>query len=84
MDRVKELTESLMDAGCSMEETQEIVGMYLTDDFRGVEKLISICRRRQLDRMHDSQMCIDRLDYMSYRLLEAQKKKENGGERNAL
>ena len=84
MDRVKELTESLMDAGCSMEETQEIVGMYMTDDLRGVEKLISKCRRRQLDRMHDSQMCIDRLDYMSYRILEAQKKKKTEGKRNAI
>ena len=37
-------------------------------DRKNTEKLIAKCRKKQLDRLHDSQACIDRLDYLSYQL----------------
>ena len=35
---------------------------------KGIEKMIAGCRKKQLMKMHDSQSCIDKLDYLSYRL----------------
>ena len=37
----------------------------------GESELIAKCRRKQLDRLHESQACIDRLDYLSYQLRKA-------------
>lgn len=68
-DRI-ELADSLRDAGCEREEIDSIVSLYLQGDLKTIEKIIRKCRRQQLERMHDHQLYIDRLDYLSYQLFE--------------
>ena len=41
-----------------------IMACYRDDDQRKMEKLIIGCRKKQLERLHDSQTCIDRLDVL--------------------
>ena len=72
MNTEKEVTEILLAAGCCEEEIKRIVSSIQKGDLKNTEKLIAKCRRRQLDRLHDSQVCIDRLDYLSYQLEKAQ------------
>jgi hypothetical protein len=48
-----------------------IVSSIQKGDSQETEKLIAKCRRKQLDRLHESQACIDRLDYLSYQLRKA-------------
>ena len=45
-----------------------IVSSIQKDDRKNTEKLIAECRKKQLARLHESQACIDRLDYLSYQL----------------
>ena len=52
----------------SRKEIETILGCWRQGDLTGMGKLIAACRREQLDRLHESQKYIDRLDYLSYRL----------------
>lgn len=70
----QELIEILQDAGCAHEEIDQIVKCHQDGDKKAIEKLISMCRKKQLDRLHESQQCIDRLDFLSYKLEKAQVK----------
>jgi len=67
----EEITELLLVAGCGETETKMIVSSIQKGDHQKTEKLIAKCRRKQLDRLHESQACIDRLDYLSYQLRKA-------------
>lgn len=62
------IAQNLRDAGCGRKEIEKIMDCWREGDLSGMEKRIAVCRREQLDRMHESQRCIDRLDYLSYRL----------------
>lgn len=63
-----EIRENLFDAGCTDDEVNAIITCIQNGEDRRAEKLIARCRKRQLERVHESQQCIDRLDYLSYRL----------------
>ena len=65
---LNEIAEILLAAGCGESETEMIVSCIQKGDRKTTEKLIAKCRRKQLDRLHESQACIDRLDYLSYQL----------------
>lgn len=64
----KEIAENLRDAGCEADEIEAILNCLHGGDERKADKLIESCRKRQLDRLHESQQRIDRLDYLRYRL----------------
>jgi HD superfamily phosphohydrolase len=68
MQTEQEIRENLIDAGIEDKEAESIVSMILKGDLKGAEKRIGINRKKLLDRMHSCQMCIDRLDYLSYRI----------------
>ncbi len=67
----KEIAETLLAAGCGEAEIGMIVSSIRKGDHKNTEKLIAKCTKIQLDRLHDSQACIDRLDYLSYQLRKA-------------
>lgn len=68
---LNEIAEILLAAGGGESETEMIVSSIQKRDSQKTEKLIAKCRRKQLDRLHESQACIDRLDYLSYQLRKA-------------
>ena len=71
MNTEKEIAENLLAAGCGEAEIESILSSIQKGDRKSTEKLIAACRKKQLDRLHDSQDCIDRLDYLSYQLSKA-------------
>ncbi len=68
MHTEQEIAQNLRDAGCGRKEIETIMGCWREGDLTEMEKHITACRRAQLDRLHESQKHIDRLDYLSYRL----------------
>ena len=72
MNAEKEITENLLAARCKKEEIEMILSSIRRGDRKNTEKLIAACRKKQLERLHDSQACIDRLDYLSYQLKKGQ------------
>lgn len=64
----KDIIENLRDAGCDETEITSIMDCYRDGDRKRTEKLIAVCRKKQLERLHESQACIDRLDFLSYQL----------------
>ncbi len=68
MNPENEIAENLRDAGCTENDIQSILARLQTGDMKRAGKLIAQCRKRQLDRLHDSQRCIDRLDFLSCQL----------------
>ena len=69
--RPEDITENLLTAGCGEKEAERIVSALQGGNLKKAEKLIAGCRKKQLDRLHESQACIDRLDYLCYRLGKA-------------
>ena len=69
--QTEEIAENLQAAGCGEDEIDVIVASIQSGDLKKTEKLIAKCRKKQLERLHDSQTCIDRLDYLSYMLGKA-------------
>ena len=84
MNEQMELAEILKDAGCEREEIENIVSLYLQGDMKRIEKLIRKARREQLEKIHEYQQCIDRLDYFSYQFLNSYKQGIKKEEQNAL
>ena len=68
MSTEKEIAENLLAAGCGKAEIESILSSIQKGDRKGMERLIAAFRKKQLNRLHDSQTCIDRLDYLSYQL----------------
>ena len=68
MQTEQEILENLADAGIEDGEAERILGMILEGDLKGAEKRIGANRKKLLERMHSCQICIDRLDYLSYRI----------------
>lgn len=69
--QTEEITDNLLAAGCGETEIEMIISSIQKGDRKSTEKLIAKCRKKQLEKLHDSQACIDRLDYLSYRLGKA-------------
>lgn len=69
----QEIAENLKDAGCSAYETGRILACLQEGKGQQAEKLIAGCRRKQLEKLHESQLCIDRLDYLSYQINRTRK-----------
>ena len=42
----------------------------ISGNLKEAGKQIGICRKKQLERLHESQRCIDCLDYLNYRINE--------------
>ena len=72
----QEIIETLQDAGCTPKEINQIVDCCQKGERKKTEKLIAACRRHQLERLHESQQCIDRLDFLSYKLEKTDKKED--------
>ena len=68
MQTEKEIRENLNDAGVSGMEAESILACIRTGNMKAAEKLIGKSRKKQLERIHESQQCIDRLDYLNYQL----------------
>lgn len=68
MVKVTDMADNLRAAGCTDEEASSIVSCYMSGNIKKTDKLIAACRKRQLEKMHESQICIDRLDYLSYQM----------------
>lgn len=63
-----EIRENLKDGGCGREETESILSSVRCGDMKKAEKLIAAVRTKQLKEIHERQICIDRLDYLSYQI----------------
>ena len=63
-----EIRENLKDGGCGREETESILRCLRSGDNKRAEKLIAAVRTKQLNEIHEREMCIDRLDYLSYQI----------------
>ena len=68
MNITNEIVENLRDAGCDEKEIAEITTCFENGERKKAEKLIALCRKKQLQRLHDSQRRIDCLDFLSWRL----------------
>ena len=68
MVKKSEIMESLHDAGCDVNDIEGILCCYDEGNKKKADRLIAECRRKQLEKLHESQRCIDRLDYLSYML----------------
>ena len=68
MQTEKEIRENLIDAGCSRNETEAIIGCILQGKTKEADRLIGERRKKQLKLIHESQQCIDRLDYLSWQM----------------
>ena len=64
----KDIIQNLQDAGCAEKDISSIMACYREGNQKKVENLIADCRKKQLNRLHDSQSCIDRLDFLSYQM----------------
>lgn len=68
MPTEKEIRENLFDAGCSEKETESILKCICTDNQKEAEKRIARCRKRELQKIHEGQKRIDRLDYLVWEI----------------
>ena len=68
MQAESEIRETLLAAGCGETEIALILSSLQRNDRKRTERLITECRKKQLERLHESQARIDRLDYLSYQL----------------
>ncbi len=63
-----EIAENLKYAGCSSKEIREILDCYQKGDRKRMEKLIAVCRQDRLNRLHECQQYIDRLDFLTFQM----------------
>lgn len=68
MIQKEEIKAVLLDAGCSVEETENILHCLHQNDCKEAQKLIDLCRRKQLKKVHEDQKRIDKLDYLIYEM----------------
>ena len=60
--------QNLKDAGCDRETAERFITLEGTGDTQEQLKLLSIHRKRLLDRIHSEEKRIDCLDYLVYQL----------------
>lgn len=68
MLKESEVRDNLLDANCSREDIEKIICCLKDGDRKTADRLVSECRKKELTRLHESQKCVDRLDYLSYRM----------------
>ena len=68
MPSENEIRENLTDAGCSRDETESILACIRSGDMKAADRIIAASRKKQLRKLHESQRCIDRLDYLSFQM----------------
>ena len=68
MPSENEIRENLTDAGCSRDETESILTCIRSGDIKAAGKIIAASRKKQLQKLHESQRCIDRLDYLCFQM----------------
>lgn len=61
MQTETEIRENLADAGVNAAEAETIIELIRSGDLKVAERLITDSRKRHLERMHESQRCIDSL-----------------------
>ena len=64
----QELLQNLKDAGCSPEERERFLVLEGTGNISGQLALLSLRRRKLLERVHQEEKRITCLDYLVYRL----------------
>lgn len=70
MQTEAEIMENLTDAGVDAKEASAVLAFIRNGDINGAEKRIGSNRKKLLERLHQCQCYIDRLDYLSYRIKE--------------
>lgn len=65
---LQEIIQNLEDAGCDRETAERFITLEGTGDTQEQLKLLSIHRKRLLDRIHSEENRIDCLDYLVYQL----------------
>lgn len=70
MQTEAEIMENLTDAGVDAKEASVVLNFIRKGNIKGAEKSIGSNRKKLLERLHQCQCCIDRLDYLSYRIKE--------------
>ena len=64
----EDVGQLLHDAGCTDEFTRQFLTVMQTEDVKNLLCLLRGQRRCQLDRLHEEERKLDRLDYLRYKL----------------
>ena len=69
----EDVGQLLQEAGCSNEFTQQFLAAMETENLRNQLRLLSGQRSHQLERLHEEERKLDRLDYLEKQLPTAAK-----------
>ena len=64
MDGKEQLIQGLSDAGCSVETAERIGALYEAGSYGEVLHQMKVQRCMLIDRMHESQRRVDRMDFL--------------------
>ena len=64
----EDVNQLLQEAGCTDEFTQRFIVMMKTENIKNLLGLLSGQRSYQLNRLHEEEKKLDRLDYLRYKL----------------
>lgn len=63
-ERTEELITGMIDAGCTQDEIKSAERLINADCFEDLPKHLKKCRAVLMDKMHESQKRVDRMDYL--------------------
>ena len=75
-EQMENLLVGMADAGCSEEEIKGAERLMKDDSFEDLTRYLKRCRAILLDRMHESQKRVDRMDYLIRQTEKTQQNKE--------
>ena len=67
-DPAQAVIQNLKDAGCDLETMERFLALEQTGQTREQLKLLSVHRKRLLDKVHEEERRIDCLDYLVYQM----------------
>lgn len=67
-DSAQAVIQNLKDAGCDLETTERFLALEQAGQTREQLKLLSVHRKRLLDKVHEEERRIDCLDYLVYQV----------------
>lgn len=67
-DPAQAVIQNLKDAGCDLETMERFPALEQTGQTREQLKLLSVHRKRLLDKVHEEERRIDCLDYLVYQM----------------
>ena len=67
-DSAQAVIQNLKDAGCDLETTERSLALEQAGQTREQLKLLSVHRKRLLDKVHEEERRIDCLDYLVYQV----------------